>query len=146
MIRFGRQLHDDSGGAFDLTVLPLVQLWGFGRAAPRWYQEGIAVFVETWMAGGIGRAQGSYDEMVFRAKVRDSSYIYDVVGLESEGTTIDFQIGANSYLYGTRFISYLAVVYGPEKVVAWVNRTPGSVREGELNEAEYAVSSAKCAL
>ena len=25
-------------------------------AAPRWYQEGIATFIETWMAGGLGRA------------------------------------------------------------------------------------------
>ena len=40
-------------------------------AAPRWYHEGIAVFVDTWMAGGLGRAQGGYDEMVFRAMVRD---------------------------------------------------------------------------
>jgi hypothetical protein len=96
------------------------------KYSPRWYHEGIAVFMETWMSGGIGRMLSGYDEMVFRAKVRDSSYIYDVVGLESEGTTIDFQIGANSYLYGARFVSYLAVTYGPEKVVAWVNRTPES--------------------
>ena len=27
-------------------------------AAPRWFHEGSAVFVDTWMAGGIGRAQG----------------------------------------------------------------------------------------
>ena len=40
---------------------------------PRWYMEGSAVFFETWMAGGLGRAQGGYDEMVFRAKVRDHS-------------------------------------------------------------------------
>ena len=33
--------------------------------------EGSAVFFETWMAGGLGRAQGGYDEMVFRAKVHD---------------------------------------------------------------------------
>ena len=26
--------------------------------APRWYPEGIAVFLDTWMAGGLGRAQG----------------------------------------------------------------------------------------
>ena len=38
---------------------------------PRWYMEGSAVFFETWMAGGLGRAQGGYDEMVFRAKVHD---------------------------------------------------------------------------
>ena len=55
--------------------------------------------------------------------VRDSSYFYDYVGLESEGTTIDFQIGANSYLYGTRFISYLAYMHGPESVLNWVNRS-----------------------
>ena len=36
---------------------------------PRWYLEGSAVFMETWMAGGFGRAQGGYDEMVFRAMV-----------------------------------------------------------------------------
>ena len=37
----------------------------------RWYNEGSAVFFETWMAGGLGRAQGGYDEMVFRAKDHD---------------------------------------------------------------------------
>ena len=76
--------------------------------APRWYHEGIAVFLETWMAGGIGRASGGYDEMVFRTMVLRGRYFYDLVGLESEGKTIDFQVGQNSYLYGTRFVSYLA--------------------------------------
>ena len=94
--------------------------------SPRWYHEGLAVFWQTWMAGGLGRALGAYDEMVFRSMVRDESYIYDVVGLESEGTTVDFQVGANSYLYGTRFISYLAYQYGPEKVLEWASRTKGS--------------------
>ncbi|MFQ5676769.1 MAG: hypothetical protein ACE5G1_12800, partial [bacterium] len=94
--------------------------------SPRWYIEGLAVFWETWMAGGLGRAMGAYDEMVFRSLVRDKSYIYDVVGLESEGTAIDFQVGANSYLYGTRFISYLAYQYGPEKILKWATRLRGS--------------------
>jgi hypothetical protein len=98
------------------------------RAAPRWYHEGIAVFMETWMAGGLGRAQGPYDEMVFRAMVRDSAHFYDPLGLESEGTRVDFQVGANSYLYGTRFMTYLAWQYSPEKVLEWVGRKPGSKR------------------
>ncbi len=98
------------------------------RAAPRWYHEGVAVFFETWMAGGLGRAQGPYDEMVFRSMVRDSARIYDPLGLESEGTKVDFQVGVNSYLYGTRFVSYLAEEYGPEKIVAWVGRRPGTAR------------------
>ncbi|HEX5131312.1 MAG TPA: hypothetical protein VFX92_02365, partial [Candidatus Krumholzibacteria bacterium] len=96
------------------------------RFAPRWYHEGIAVFIETWLAGGIGRSLGGYDEMAFRAMVRDHAYFYDLVGLESEGTTSDFQIGQNSYLYGTRFMSHLAVKYGPDKVIQWVNRTDDS--------------------
>ena len=96
--------------------------------APRWYLEGIATYLETWMNGGLGRALGPYDEMVFRTLVRDSLTIYDVVGLESEGTTVDFQVGSNSYLYGTRFISYLALTYGNDSLLAWVNRTEGSRR------------------
>lgn len=104
--------------------------------APRWYHEGIAVFLETWMSGGIGRTLGGYDEMVFRSMVRDSSYFYDIVGLQSEGTTVDFQVGANAYLYGTRFVSYLAYQYGPEKVLQWFSRS-------EDSEAYFAAQFAK---
>ncbi|MCK4510702.1 hypothetical protein KAW64_03135, partial [bacterium] len=96
--------------------------------SPRWYHEGIATFLETWMAGGIGRAQTGYDEMAFRTMVKDGSYFYDIVGLESEGTTIDFQVGQNSYLYGTRFVNYLAYHYGPEKVLDWFTRVDGTHR------------------
>ncbi len=94
--------------------------------SPRWYHEGLAVFLETWMAGGIGRAQSGYDEMVFRTMVRDGTPFYDIVGLESEGTSIDYQTGRMSYLYGTRFVSYLAHRYGPEKVIDWYRRAEGT--------------------
>lgn len=90
--------------------------------APRWYQEGSAVFMETWLGGGLGRAQGGYDEMVFRAMVRDGAHFYDPLGLVSKGTEVDFQIGANAYLYGTRFMSYLALVHSPEQVLDWWTR------------------------
>jgi hypothetical protein len=96
------------------------------RAAPRWHREGAAVFFETWMAGGLGRAQGPYDEMVFRAMVRDSSRFYDPLGLEAAGTKVDFQIGVNAYLYGTRFTTWLADRYSPDQFVEWVARRPGS--------------------
>lgn len=98
------------------------------RGSPRWYHEGIAVFLETWMAGGLGRAQGPYDEMVFRSMVRDDARFYDPLGLESEGTKVDFQVGVNSYLYGTRFMTYLAYTHGPEKLLQWVGRAKGSKR------------------
>jgi hypothetical protein len=95
---------------------------------PRWYLEGSAVFMETWMMGGVGRAQGGYDEMVFRAMVQDGAKFYDPLGLVSKGTEIDFQTGANAYLYGTRFMDYLALTYGPERLLAWWRRDAGSRR------------------
>jgi hypothetical protein len=95
-------------------------------ATPRWYEEGIAVFVDTWMAGGLGRIQSGYDEMVFRTKVRDGARLYDPLGLVSAGTKIDFQLQINSYLYGARFMAWLARTYSPEKLVEWVSRNPGS--------------------
>jgi hypothetical protein len=97
-------------------------------ASPLWYHEGIAVFAQTWMAGGFGRAQGAYDEMVFRAMVRDDAHFYDPLGLVAEGVKTDFQVGVNAYLYGTRFMSYLAYEYSPDKLVEWVARTEGSRR------------------
>ncbi len=94
--------------------------------APRWYLEGIAVFMETWTDGGLGRSLGAYDEMMFRTEVLEDGLLYDALGLESEGTAVDFQIGALSYMYGTRFFSHLGAKYGPENVVAWTSAEQGS--------------------
>ena len=95
-------------------------------ASPRWFHEGSAVFIDTWMAGGLGRAQSGYDEMVFRAMVRDHARFYDPLGLVAEGTKIDFQTEVNSYLYGARFITWLAYRYSPDHVVKWIGRQAGS--------------------
>ncbi|MCE4554653.1 YncE family protein [Roseateles cellulosilyticus] len=95
-------------------------------AAPRWQLEGAAVFLETWMGGGQGRAQGGYDEMVFRAMVRDGAPFYDPLALETRGTRSDFQSGANAYLYGTRFLTWLAWAKSPQQVLQWLRRDEGS--------------------
>lgn len=98
------------------------------NVAPRWFFEGTAVFMETWMAGGIGRAQGAYDEMKFRSLVRDKQPFYSNLGLVAEGTVADFQTTTNAYFYGTRFISYLAYTYSPEQVIEWIRRDEDSER------------------
>jgi len=109
---------------------PVSAIWSYLTTprwyAPRWYHEGIACYLETWMSGGVGRSLGPYDEMYFRSIVHANDSLYSVVGLDTEGTTIDFQVGANSYLYGTRFITYLAQQYGDNKVVDFYNRTDDS--------------------
>ena len=66
--------------------------------------------------------------MVFRAMVRDDAHFYDPLGLVSRGVQVDFQIGANAYLWGTRFFTWLAYTYSPEKVVEWIKRDEGSQR------------------
>ncbi len=114
------QVHPESILYFYLSTPRVV--------SPRWYTEGSAVFMETWMAGGIGRAQGAYDEMVFRSMVRDDAHFYSNLGLVSEGTMVDFQVGVNAYLYGTRFFSYLAYQYSPEQVIEWLKRDEDSER------------------
>jgi sugar lactone lactonase YvrE len=58
--------------------------------------------------------------------VRDNAPFYDPLGLVSQGVLVDFQVGVNSYLYGTRFISYLALQYSPQQVIAWLTRPEGS--------------------
>ncbi len=109
---------------------PLSALWSYFTVprwySPRWYHEGIACFMETWMSGGLGRAIGTYDEMYFRSIVNENQPLYSLVGLETEGTTIDFQVGANAYLYGTRFIAYMAYQYGIDKLKAFYSRTDSS--------------------
>jgi len=114
------------------TAHPETLLYGFltvpGFTIPRWFSEGSAVFVETWMSGGLGRAQGGYDEMVFRAMVRDGAHFYDPLGLESRAVRADFQVSANAYLYGTRFVTWLAYHHSPEKVIEWIRRDEGSAR------------------
>ncbi|MCQ2176963.1 MAG: hypothetical protein MJY41_03375 [Bacteroidales bacterium] len=109
---------------------PLSSLWGYFAAprwyAPRWYHEGIACFMETWMSRGFGRALGGYDETYFRTRVLEGKDMFSVVGLETEGNTSDFQQGATSYLYGTRFVNYLVYSDSLGKLVDFYNRTDSS--------------------
>lgn len=109
---------------------PLSALWSYFTTprwySPRWYQEGIACFMETWMSGGMGRAMGTYDEMYFRSIINEDKKLYSLIGLETEGTSIDFQVGANSYLYGSRFVTYIAFKYGTEKMKDFFMRTDDS--------------------
>ncbi len=118
------------GKVYPTQEQPLSMLWSFLTSprlySPGWYHEGVASFTETWMAGGLGRAQSAYDEMAFRTMVLEGKPIYDLVGLESSGTTEEFQVGANNYLYGTRFVSHLVDESGPERMVDWVARKEGT--------------------
>jgi len=66
--------------------------------------------------------------MMFRSMVRDGAHFYDPLGLVAEGVSVDFQVGANAYLYGGRFMSYLAYSRSPEMLIEWIKRTDESER------------------
>lgn len=118
------------GKVTPVAEAPESMLWAYLTSprwnSPRWFIEGIAVFMETWMNGGLGRALGAYDEMMFRTMVRDGAELYDVVGLEAEAGKVDFQVGASAYLYGTRFVSWLALTRTPDRLLAWMRQTDSS--------------------
>ncbi len=120
---FGGKVAPDPGDPVSMLYAELASPRYY---SPRWYHEGLAVFFETMLNGGVGRAMGGFDEMNFRSMVRDEAYFYRATGLEAEGMSIDFKTTTNAYLYGTRFLTHLVRNFGPDKLVQWVSRTPDS--------------------
>ena len=100
-------------------------LTDYSRFTPRWHQEGIAVYLETWLSGGFGRVLGNFDEMFFRCMVLDSVRFPSYVELDAKTSLTNFLLGTLYYLYGARFCSYLAVQYGHEKLIKWFTEEPG---------------------
>ena len=101
----------------------------FNRYTPRWHQESMAVFLETWMNGGYGRTLGSFDEMYFRSLVLDSQDFSSDIELDTKASHNSFLLETIFYIYGGRFASYLALKYGPEKLIKWFTTEPGEFYE-----------------
>ena len=94
-------------------------LTNFNRFTPRWHQESMAVFLETWMNGGFGRTLGSFDEMYFRSLVVENQEFPSENELDTKIAPASFILENIFYIYGARFASYLAFKYGPEKLTIW---------------------------
>lgn len=93
-------------------------LTNHNRYTPDWYQEGIAVFMETWLNGGYGRVLGNFDEMVFRTMVVEDKAFPSLRELEVMARYDSFLLGILNYLYGARFAAYLARTYGAETMIS----------------------------
>ena len=98
-------------------------LTNYNRYTPRWHQESIAVFLETWLNGGYGRSLSSFDEMYFRSMTLDSLKFPDYVRLDALDSHNSFLLESLFYLYGTRFSSYLSINYGEENLIKWFNNS-----------------------
>ena len=88
----------------------------FGRllapnaAQPRWFIEGLAVYFESALGSG-GRAKSPFFDMFLRAAVLDGT-LMDLG--EVSGAPLRWPRGTTSYLYGGRFLDFLARTYGEE--------------------------------
>jgi hypothetical protein len=102
----------------------------YNRYSPRWHQEGIAVFFETWLSGGYGRVLGSFDEMYFRTLVNEGKTFPSQLDLETLLSHNSILLENIHYMYGGRFVAYLAIVYGTEKVLDWFRTKEGDAYSG----------------
>lgn len=105
-------------------------LTNHNRYTPRWYQEAIAVFIETWFSGGYGRVLGNFDEMYFRSLVTDTKDFSGISEIENVTSHKSILLENILYLYGTRFIAHLAVKYGTEKLLNWFSLKPDEFYPG----------------
>ena len=115
-------------------TIPFSLLTDFNRYTPRWHQEGIAVFMETWLSGGFGRILGNFDEMYFRSMVLDNKEFPSPMHLETISSQNSFLMETLYYLYGARFISYLALKFGADKLLEWYTTKPGEFYRGFKNK------------
>jgi hypothetical protein len=100
------------------------------RYSPRWHQEGIAVFFETWLSGGYGRVLGSFDEMYFRSLVYEGKDFSSQLDLETLLSHDSILLENIHYIYGGRFVAYLSILYGTEKVLDWFSTKEGDAYSG----------------
>ena len=105
-------------------------LTNFNRYTPRWHQEAIAVFFETWFSGGYGRLLGSFDEMYFRSLVFAGKQFPSQLDIETLLSHNTIYLENIFYIYGARFIAYLSIIYGEEKVLDWFRTKEGDAYRG----------------
>ena len=118
-----------------LTVLYSL-LTSYGRYTPRWHQEGIAVFMETWLSGGFGRALGNFDEMYFRSMVADSAEFPSYLSLDTKYSNDSFLLESLFYLYGARFVTYISIKYGVHDLLNWYKADKNDFYTGFISKFE----------
>jgi hypothetical protein len=102
----------------------------YNRYSPRWHQEAVAVFFETWLSGGYGRILGSFDEMYFRSQVFEKRDFPSQLDLETILSHNSIFLENIHYIFGGRFVAYLSIIYGTEKVLNWFRTKEGDAYVG----------------
>jgi thiamine biosynthesis lipoprotein len=104
-LRFGLELWRESDGAFDMTVKPLVTLWGFGAAQPR---DSIPTEVEIAAA----RARLGSDRLEVAADGRRARRLADIA-VDVDGVAPGYAAGVlSNWLTSHGFADHLMEIGG----------------------------------
>ncbi len=108
-------LHMDTMSGLHLIVNALVgKTFAPNMLMPLWWLEGWAIFAESEFTGG-GRNRSSFFEMYLRAAVLEKRF--PRLDQVTNGPSF-FPQGTIPYLYGSRFLLYIARRYGKRKLTA----------------------------
>lgn len=102
-------LHvDNISGAASVVNAILGKTYSPNQAQPRWFTEGLATLFESGQTSG-GRLRSSIFDMYMRADVIEDN----IAGLDDVcGNPQRWPQGTIWYLYGSRFLSWIAETYG----------------------------------
>lgn len=84
---------------------------------PGWPIEGLATFLETDRAQGIGRGQSSAFQMLMRLEVANGIKALRHVNQP----VVTWPAGTTRYLYGVYFMQFIADKYGRNRLRDWIN-------------------------
>ena len=106
-------LHlDTKSWVFDIVNTALGKFLAPNLLMPTWWIEGWATFVESHFTGG-GRNRSSYFDMYIRSAILSKkAFRLD----QATHQVLRFPRGITPYLYGSRFLTYIANKYGKGKL------------------------------
>ncbi len=96
---------------------------------PAWFIEGLATYVETDTARGVGRGQSSYYEMQMRMEVLSGLKPLRQVNQPMAS----WPMGTVPYLYGVYFYNFIAERYGEEVIRQLVDNYSNNIIPFRLN-------------
>lgn len=96
---------------------------------PAWMKEGLATYEETARTM-TGRGRSSFAEMMLRTAILNDRFLHID---EADGYQWKWPSGYARYIYGVKFLEYLADKYGEEKLYEFVSRTSRSPLAPAIN-------------
>jgi len=96
---------------------------------PAWLLEGLATYMETNVARGIGRGQDDIFNMMMRMEVKKGIKSYEEVSINSA----IWPVGVTRYLYGVHFFQFLEHQYSRDSIKRFIESYSDNIIPFSLN-------------